>query len=329
MAGTLSYNTQFFFPDVVPAITGSWITAAGVGLVDSSAGPVGVEPVVIAQLTFASGEAFLFRLGAWWSGKETGVHEVPVFMNYFCGDAPTVATFSTCPDADLDGDGSVGMHDLLHVLSAWGSGPSALRFGEPAREWAFQVSGCDGSCSDRPGGRLTGSGVADSNAAFEDARGRVGMSRLGGLKVRAGGVRLDVLATAEAEASPACERPEFPMLLDVRNTGRWPLTVDAPVAFEWVATGRGRLVREDPPAVIATSAAPVSGTLEPGFYTVEVDANATVTEGIDPEFEGTAVQLNIDAPAARRDVDGSGSVDIGDAVVIMSTWGPCGPGGPG
>lgn len=229
-------------------------------------------------------------------------------------------------EPDVDGDGTVGFSDLLHVLGG---------FGTPDASW--YIASIENTFSAASNTRPPGCELGPVTSLMPIINGESSFS------VPNMNATSDVLGTIDTgdvttiawdgTSNLNCSLPCYKASVNAVRTILIEVTETVPFTFEstreWESWGEGSYpdisgVRFSGPSVNIVGESSVSGELEPGTYELRSNTN----DGIyDPGHNFTfwyvmsSYTLTIDAPLDPADVDVDGDVDMDDLVAVLSNWG--------
>ncbi len=218
--------------------------------------------------------------------------------------------------SDVDGDGAVGLDDLLAILSAWGTAPAPWRVVSAQTSFEGSFANCECRCD----------GFASSTATTLEAAWVLdgfcgGAEGLASLAIDAAAISFTGAGSAAVgccgDAATSSSRVRLELELEAVE----------PVAYEWTAT-------LDPCAVAAdvgqvTLAGPglaldgpnvAAGTLVPGTWTIVAEGAALADCALGSCGVASAFTLSLDAARDPRDVDGDGSVGLDDLLAVLAGW---------
>ncbi|MFK7959069.1 MAG: hypothetical protein AB8G96_00965 [Phycisphaerales bacterium] len=328
-----------FLGGVYPAIKGNalWETSGG-WIINQFQTPYDSTDVPLAQFTIADGASLHVQLLVYWDADPGDV--VKNKIRWSNADQPFEREAPSCARSDIDGDGIVGLTDVLAIVGAWGD-----------RNAGWQPIGHTGSIfSEIQGCSLELPPVLRERPVGTGSIKIVRSSELGGSSI-------DFTHEVEIAAPPGTSATTFTTNTNVSllastdcpvgtpargwtelDSG-YDFRIDLPTEFQWMGAGTTGVMhglwRVNPDGslgkLIAGDGTKQTGVLEPGRYSLRSVGDLEVGERTvsqDAMFESTLALLDPEGPgngAAWRDIDGDGQVGIEDLLAVLGTWGPACP----
>lgn len=320
-----------FLGAIPPVIAGNALRwSIGGGWIHNQFADYDASEVPIAQFTIAEDASLHLEMHVFWTVNNGPLRVEAV--RWSNGDEPIIQEVASCDRADVNGDGTVDLIDVLGLLSGWGDDSLPWRARGHVGNLRTEVHGCTFELPPVIDVRPTGRGSIHLVRTAEASAGSVAADYRVELSAGPDGATIEIAAGASVLAADGCSPESDPRGYAVFDTG-YEVSFTDDTAWAWDATCSGGLqVRLVPVFPSGEVGAPIvgctstGGLFDSGRYRIQVLGEVAFDGGIvDPDASASVTMMFPDAPNPWRDVTDDGIIDITDLLTTLANWGPACP----